>query len=90
MSLIGIADKAGTTSSNIVKLINTGQGSPMLASRIGTTSQGITDFVNGRVPISIAQALGTTTRNAQIVREAIGREGAIGLIIGLACGLDGK
>jgi hypothetical protein len=88
MSLIGIAQKAGTTSSNIQKLIATGQGSPGLASRIGTTSSNITDFIAGRASVGIAQAMGTTSSNLQILRDAIGREGAIGLIIGLACGLD--
>jgi hypothetical protein len=86
MSLIGIAQKAGTTSSNIQKLISTGQGSPSLAARIGTTTTNITAFVDGRASASIAMALGTTTSNAQYLRDAIGREGAIGLIIGLACG----
>lgn len=88
MSLIGIAQKAGTTSSNIQKLISTGQGSPSLAERLGTTSSNITAFIDGRASPSIAQALGTTTNNAQVLRDAIGREGAIGLIIGLACGRD--
>lgn len=86
MSYIGIALKAGTISTNITKLIGTGQGSAGLATRIGTTSSRITDFVNGTASVSIAQALGTTTTNAQHLRNEIGKEGAIGLIIGLACG----
>lgn len=87
MSYIGIASQAGTISANISKLIEQGRGSPGLASRIGTTSQRITDFVGGRASPGIAQALGTTTANAQILRDQIGRQGAIGLIIGLACGI---
>lgn len=90
MSFIGIASQAGTTSTNIEKLINAGKGSPGLASSIGTTSSGITDFVNGRASPGIAHALGTTTSNAQLLRDAIGRDGAIGLIIGLACGRGGN
>jgi hypothetical protein len=88
MSYIGIAQKAGTMSSSIQKLISTGEGSPGLASRIATTSSSITAFVDGRASASIAKALGTTTGNTQILRDEIGREGAIGVIIGLACGLD--
>jgi hypothetical protein len=87
MSLIGIASQAGTTSSNIEKLINTGQGSAGLAGQIGTTSSNITNFVKGRASAGIASALGTTTSSAQELRDMIGREGAIGLIIGLACGI---
>ncbi len=86
MSYIGIASKSGTISSNIVKLIQMGEGTPGLASTIGTTSTNITKFINGRASPAIAQALGTTTTNAQLLRDDIGREGAIGLIIGLACG----
>jgi len=88
MSYIGIAQKAGAISTNIQKLISLGEGSPNLAQRIGTTSGNITAFVNGRASVGIAAALGTTTSNAQKLRNEIGREGAIGLIIGLACGRD--
>ena len=88
MSYIGIAAKDGTISSSIEQLISRGEGSPGLAGRIGTTSSGITEFVRGRASPGIAAALGTTTSNAQALRDAIGREGAIGVIIGLACGRD--
>ena len=86
MSYAGIAAKAGTTRSNIEKLISRGEGSSGLATRIGATSSRITEFIDGQASPGIAQALGTTTTNAQILRDAIGREGAIGLILGLACG----
>jgi hypothetical protein len=86
MSLIGIASQSGTTSANLAKLISRGEGSPGLASRLGTTSANITAFVSGRASPAIAYALGTTTANAQLLRNSIGRDGAIGLIIGLACG----
>jgi len=88
MSLIGVAVKAGTLSTNLEKLIRSGQGSSGLAARIGTTSSNLTAFVNGTASPGIAHALGTTTSNAQVLRNMIGKEGAIGLIIGLACGLD--
>lgn len=87
MSYTGIASRIGTTSANIEKLIRNGEGSPGLASAIGTTSSNLTDFVDGRASPGIASALGTTTTNAQHLRDTIGREGAIGLILGLASGL---
>ena len=87
MSFIGIASQIGTTSTNIEMLINAGHGSPGLASAIGTTSANLTDFINGRASAGIASALGTTTTNAQILRNDLGREGAIGLVIGLASGI---
>ncbi len=88
MSFVGIASKAGTTSTNVEKLIQKGEGSAGFASRIETTSSNITAFINGKASPGIASALGTTTSNAQKLRDQIGREGAIGLILGLACGLD--
>jgi len=90
MSYVGIASRIGTTSTNVEKLIRTGEGSPGFASRIGTTSANITAFVDGKASPGIARALGTTTRNTQQLRDEIGREGAIGLIIGLACGLGAE
>jgi hypothetical protein len=90
MSFVGIAAKAGTTSANIKKLIETGECSAGISSRIGSTSKRVTEFVAGAASSGIAHALGTTTLNAQALRDAIGRDGAIGLIIGLACGLDRK
>jgi hypothetical protein len=88
MSLIGIAGCAGTTNSNLQKLIGSGEGSPGLAARLGTTTRNITGFINGAASPGIARLLGTTTSNAQLLRNLIGREGAVGLIIGLACGLN--
>lgn len=72
MSLVGIASQVGTTSSNVLKLIRSGPGSPGLASRIGTTSAAITGFINGSASVGIASLLGTTTSKAQALRDAIG------------------
>lgn len=85
MSYVGIASKVGTTSSNIEKLIFKGEGSPGVASSLNTTTNNVTNFINGTASPGIAKALGTTTMNAQKLRDDLGREGAIGLILGLAC-----
>ena len=90
MSYVGIASKAGTTSTNIEKLIRNGEGSPSLSRNIGTTSTNITDFINGRANPGIAKALGTTTQNAQKLRDEVGRDAAIGIVLGLACGNSEK
>lgn len=86
MGYLGIASKAGTTAANIKKFIRTGESSPGFANTVGTTSTNITSFVKGKASPGIAQALGTNTSSAQGLRDEIGRVGAIGLIIGLACG----
>lgn len=87
MGYAGIASQAGTTSENVEKLIRTGEVTAGLAGTIGTTSANLTAFVNGKASAGIASAMGTTTANAQLLRDEIGREGAIGLIIGLANGI---
>jgi hypothetical protein len=87
MRLIDIATQAGMTSENVQQLIQSGEGSPGLAGRIGATSANITAFISGRAYGAIAQALGTTISEAQVLRDMIGREGAIGLILGLASGI---
>jgi hypothetical protein len=90
MNFAGIAANAGTNVASIEQLIRHGSGSPGLAATIGTTPASITSFVNGQVSADIAAALGATPGAAQELRNMIGREGAIGLVIGLACGRGGK
>jgi hypothetical protein len=90
MNFAGIAANAGTNVASIEQLIRHGSGSPGLAATIGTTPASITGFVNGQVSADIAAALGATPGAAQELRNMIGREGAIGLVIGLACGRGGR
>ncbi|MGG0847897.1 hypothetical protein [Peribacillus simplex] len=83
MSLIGISGSMGTTQSNLVNLIRKGRVSPSISGTLNTTASSVEDFINGRASVGIASVLGTTTSTAQDLRNEIGREGAIGLIIGL-------
>jgi hypothetical protein len=86
MSLTGIAGHAGVTTSSLQQLIAHGSATAGLAGRLGVTTSNINDFINGSASAGIASALGTTSSSAQELRNLIGREGAIGLIIGLVCG----
>ena len=88
MNLVGVASKAGVNPTCLMNLIYTGQGSIRLANRIGTSRANITKFIEGTVSSGIAAAIGTSKEHAQELRDKIGRERAIGLIIGLACGMD--
>lgn len=87
MSFAGIASSAGTTIPGIEQLVRHGSGSPGLAATIGTTPSAINGFINGQASADIAAALGASSGELQELRRMIGREGAIGLIIGLACGI---
>jgi len=86
MSLIGVAGKCGVMSSTLEALIS-GEVRSAVAMRLGTTSSSLQDFVNGGTSIGLAAHLGTTSSNVQLLRNKIGREGAIGLLIGLMAGL---
>ena len=90
MNFAGIANTAGTTVSAIEQLLRHGSGSPGLAATIGATPASITSFINGQASADIAAALGASPGAAQELRQMIGRDGAIGLVIGLACGLGNK
>jgi len=88
MNFVGIASKAGVNTICLENLINKGEGSIRLANRIGTSRANITKFIEGTVSPGIATAIGTSREHAQDLRDKLGHEGAIGLIIGLACGMD--
>ena len=95
MNLDGIAAKAGVSTTCMENLVNNGESSIRLAKRIGTNRANITKFIEGTVSPAIAAALGTNREHAQDLREhaqdlrnKLGRDGAIGLIIGLACGIN--
>ena len=87
MNLVGIASRAGVNRTCLEDLINNGKGSNQLAKKLGTRRANITKFIEGTVSPGIAAAIGTNKKHAQDLRDKIGREGAIGLIIGFACGL---
>ena len=88
MNLVGIAAKAGVSTTCLENLVNNGEGSSRLAKRIGTNRANITKFIEGTVSPAIAAALGTSREHAQDLRDKLGRDGAIGLIVGIACGMN--
>jgi hypothetical protein len=81
----GIAVRIGASSASVETLIEKGESSPDIAAAIGTTMDSVTNFIDGHASAGIAAALGTSTENAQLLRDALAREGAIGLLLGLAC-----
>lgn len=83
MSLVGIASNMGTISASLEKLIN-GQVSPGVSSQLNCTSSSLQKFVDGGTSRGLAASCGTTSSNLQELRNLIGEQGAIGLIIGLA------
>lgn len=82
MSLIALAGRCGVTSRNLQDLIN-GVVSVGVAGRVGVVSSSLQEFVNGGTSVGLAGKLGMTSANLQLLRNQIGQEGAVGLIIGL-------
>lgn len=81
MSLIGLAGQCGISSSALKELMN---GSvPVGATRLGVTRNSLQEFVDGGTSIGLAGYMGVTASGLQELRNHIGREGAIGLLIGL-------
>ena len=87
MSLVGIAGSMGTTTSALQALIQ-GHVDPGVAGQVGCKSSSLQQFVNGGTSIGLAGAIGTTSASLQELRNLIGDQGAIGLVIGLAVGLN--
>jgi hypothetical protein len=69
----------------LVKLIR-GRVPVGIAAQLGATSSSLQDFVNGGTSIGLASRMGCTSANLQQLRNAIGDQGAIGLLIGLCIG----
>lgn len=84
--LSGLAVRIDIPSAAIEKFISTGEAAPGIASALGTGPVQVTDFVQGRATGGIAATIGLTVVEAQQLRDALGREGAIGLLLGVACG----
>lgn len=82
MSLIGLAGRCDVTSTSLKSLM-AGKVPVAVASKLGVTSSSLQKFIDGGTSISLAGKLGILSTNLQEVRNTIGKEGAIGMILGL-------
>lgn len=85
MALYGVSAKCGVSNDALHKLI-AGVVTPGVAMRLDTTSSSLQTFINGGTSVGLAMRMGTTSANVAELRMKIGREGAIGLLIGLLAG----
>jgi hypothetical protein len=86
MSLIGISGAMGVTSESLNELLN-GRVTPGVGGRLGATSGSLQEFLVGGTSIGLAGHIGCTSTTLQDLRNLIGDEGAIGLLIGLCIGV---
>ncbi|NKB38586.1 MAG: hypothetical protein GKR93_15740 [Gammaproteobacteria bacterium] len=86
MSFTDTTSHAGTTS-NSIQLLFTGQVSEGIATSLGTTAAAVQKFINGQASEGLATAIGISSSELQHLRNDLGKDGAIGLILGLAIAL---
>jgi hypothetical protein len=82
MSFAVIANRMGVTSTAVQELIS-GKVPMAVSSRLKITTSSLQKFVDGGTSIGLAKLIGCTAANLQELRNAIGRKGAIGLLIAL-------
>lgn len=82
MSLATIADTMGVPLHALEELLG-GQSTPAIASRLRTGTELVQEFIDGHASAGVAAAIGAPTVFVQDLRERLGREGAIGLLVGL-------
>lgn len=82
MSLIGIAAQCGIMTSTLKDLLR-GKVGIGVGGQLGVLTSSLQEFVNGGTSIGLASLMGTTSGNLLILRKAVGKEGAIGILIGL-------
>jgi len=82
MSFIGITSRMRITSTAVEELIS-GNVPIGIGGRLKVTTSSLQKFVDGGTSIGFASVIGCTSSNLQELRNAIGHEGPIGLLIGL-------
>jgi plasmid maintenance system antidote protein VapI len=82
VSLSGVAYSMGVAQSELEKLL-AGQASVGIAKKLGVSRMDVQRFIGGEVSMSMAYALGMLQPQAQVLRDRMEREGAIGIIIGI-------
>jgi hypothetical protein len=82
MEVLDLASRLGISETALDRLMH-GDVPITLADRLDTTQPSLQAFVDGSAEVGVAAHLGCSPRAAQRLRDEIGREGAIGVLIGL-------
>jgi len=82
MSFDVVATRMGVTSAAVQELIS-GRVPLAVSSRLKVTTASLQKFVDGGTSVGLGRVMGCAPSNLQELRNAIGRKGAIGLLIGL-------
>lgn len=85
MNGTGIARRLGISTEAVEQFIQEGAVPETLGSKIGGASTlALQQFVDGGTSITVASRLGCSAETVQELRNLLGRDGAIGLLLGLS------
>ena len=82
MSLTTIAEAMGVPLHALEELLD-GHSTDAIAARLRTGTQLVQEFIDGRASGGVAAAIGAPSTFVQDLRERLGHDGAIGLLVGL-------
>jgi hypothetical protein len=88
MSLTTIAEAMGVPLHALDELLD-GHSTEPIASRLRTGSQLVQEFIDGRSSSGVAVAIGAPPTFVQDLRERLGHDGAVGLLVGLCLSRKG-
>jgi hypothetical protein len=89
MSLMEIAVRTGVPLLDIEDLVS-GTVTEGIAARLGVPLLALQEFViHGQASAKMAHLLGMSMASAEELARSLGREGAIGLVLGLLLGVSG-
>jgi len=88
MSLTTIAEAMGVPLHALDELLD-GHSTEAIASRLRTGSQLVQEFIDGRTSSGVAAAIGAPPTFVQDLRERLGHDGAIGLLVGMCLARKG-
>ena len=86
MSLMEIALRTGVTVEDVESLVR-GNASAGIANRLGVPLLGLDEFLkHGYASAALAHRMGTSMAGAEELAREVGREGAVGIVLGLLLG----
>ena len=88
MSLTTIAAAMGVPLHALDELLD-GRATDALAARLRTGSELVEEFIDGRASGGVAAAIGAPPTFVQDLRERLGHDGAVGLLVGLCLARKG-
>ncbi len=89
MKNLGIANSVGIGLAGLDELL-AGKAPNTIASKLGTATEIVQKFIDGHATAAMANVFHTDLPATQELRDLIGKQGAIGVLLGLCLGMAPK